>query len=127
MNNTTLLYGIKGFFGNGLCHDYYHVLGALDIEAVDPETSKQLAEQVIHENTDWDMTHWHGWKTIEKFNNRKQVSRHSQEIRGRCPEYHWIQNYIQFVLLVFEDNNTPTLREQYLGKGQGRVTVPDKL
>lgn len=115
MTQITLLYGIKGFFGNALCHKY-HVLGALDIEAADTETAKAVAEKVINERTDWDFAHWHTWRDLENFNNRTQVSRHSQQIKGRCPQYQWIQNYIQFVLLVFEDNNTPTLREHYLGK-----------
>lgn len=117
MTKATLFYGIEGFFGNALCNKY-HVLGALDIEADGTETAEEVAEKVVTEKTDWDCTDWTAWRDTEQFNNRTQVSRHSQRMIGRCPQYQWIQNYIQFVLIVFEDNNTPTLREQYLGKGR---------
>ena len=53
------------------------------------------------------------WKT--SITEHKCRDTHS-ESKGDAPQYQWIQNYIQFVLLVFEDNNTPTLREQYLGE-----------
>lgn len=125
MTQITLFYGIEGFFGNALCNKS-HVLGAMDIEADDTQTAKEVAETVVNEKTDWDWTHWDAWRDLETFNNRKQVSRHSQIIKGRCPQYQWIQNYIQFVLLVFEDNNNPSLREQYLGKEKTSYEYPCK-